>query len=360
MTLDLYITRRFFAAVVKVQVILLGVILMFDFVDLLARFGGPAGTRGVLALMLIRVPGIAATLFPLVVLIASLWTWMALARSSELVVIRAAGLSGIRLAAGPMALSLIFGLFAFGVVNPIVAATSQREDRMMERYGAAGPARLSISGPNIWLRQAVPGGQMVIEAGRADPDGRTLHEVLLFRFAGNGTLATRTEAASARLDDGAWVFSGARSLDVTGEAPGIGAATTLRVETEGEGASLEVLTAPEQVPFWQLLPFTRMIEAAGFSGVRHRLFFQSELARPVVYLAMLMIGMAFAMRPVRFGNTAVLVLAAILAGFAFYFVTDVAQSFAGARQMPVWVAVWAPPAAVMMLALALILHLEEG
>ena len=92
------------------------------------------------------------------------------------------------------------------------------------------------------------------------------------------------------------------------------------------------------------------MEESGFSGQRHRLFLQSELAKPALYAAMVLIGAAFALRPTRFGQTGVMILLAVLAGFALYFLKDFAESLGGSGNIPLLVAAWTPPVAAILLA----------
>ena len=94
MTLYWYVLRRFTGNLVKVQFIILGIILLFDTVDLVQRMKGTASASEIAGLSMIRVPAISSQTFPLVILIATLWTFLAFARSSELIVSRAAGVSG--------------------------------------------------------------------------------------------------------------------------------------------------------------------------------------------------------------------------------------------------------------------------
>ena len=123
---------------------------------------------------------------------------------------------------------------------------------------------------------------------------------------------------------------------------------------------LESFAPPETVGFWDLGRFISQMEEPGFSGLRHRLFLQSELAKPALFAAMVLIGAAFALRPTRFGQTGVMILLAVLAGFALYFLKDFAESLGGRGQIPLLVAAWTPPVAAIMLAVALLLHLEDG
>ena len=128
-------------------------------------------------------------------------------------------------------------------------------------------------------------------------------------------------------------------------AAGLDLPTTLTSEE-----ILESFAPPETVGFWDLGRFIAQMEESGFSGQRHRLFLQSELAKPALFAAMVLIGAAFALRPTRFGQTGVMILLAVLAGFALYFLKDFAESLGGRGQIPLIVAAWTPPVAAILLA----------
>jgi lipopolysaccharide export system permease protein len=73
-----------------------------------------------------------------------------------------------------------------------------------------------------------------------------------------------------------------------------------------------------------------------------------------------MIAAAFTMRPQRSGRVGIMVLTAILIAFGLYFLRNFAQVLAEAGELPPILAAWAPPVAAVLLALGLILHLEDG
>ena len=77
-------------------------------------------------------------------------------------------------------------------------------------------------------------------------------------------------------------------------------------------------------------------------------------------MAMVLVGAGFTMRHTRFGKTGLAVLAAIMMGFGLYYVRNFAQILGENGQIPVLLAAWAPPIASVMLALGLLLHMEDG
>ena len=63
---------------------------------------------------------------------------------------------------------------------------------------------------------------------------------------------------------------------------------------------------------------------------------------------------------VRVIRTGLMVLFAVLCGFAVHFIGNLAQVMGDSGQLPVSVAIWAPPTAAICLALAMLLHYEDG
>ena len=364
MTLARYILRGFIRAVIAVFAVIALVIALFNSVENLRRFGDAgANAWDVLHITLLQSPEVLYQVFPLVLMLASLITFLRFARSSELVVMRAAGVAALQLIAVPVVAAVILGVVFVAVVNPFVAATIKRGEAVANDFTSSGSSLLSFSSEGVWLRQADPEGQTVIQAARTNADGTILTRVSMFRFDKAGTLYARIDTPAARLTPGAWVLENALrwELDADGRFNRTASGGRLNLPTTlTSGEILDSFAPPETVGFWDLGRFIAQMENSGFSGQRHRLFLQSELAKPALYAAMVLIGAAFALRPTRFGQTGVMILLAVLAGFALYFLKDFAESLGGQGDIPILVAAWTPPVAAILLALGLVLHLEDG
>ncbi len=122
----------------------------------------------------------------------------------------------------------------------------------------------------------------------------------------------------------------------------------------------ESFAPPVTISFWKLPKFIPLLDASGFSSSRHRLHWHSLLATPVVFFAMVLIGAAFSMRHVRFGGLGYMALGCVLSGFGYFFLSDIAAALGASGAVPVLIAAWAPPASAVLLALGLLLHLEDG
>ncbi|MBE2275731.1 MAG: LPS export ABC transporter permease LptG [Rhodobacteraceae bacterium] len=365
MTLSLYIARRFLATVGLVFLVFFGILMLVDMIEQLRRFSGAGvGLAQAFRLSLLNVPDTLYRILPLIFVMGSIALFLALARSSELVVIRAAGRSALRFLVTPVVVSLAIGLLAVGVLNPMVAATSKAYADLRAHYTEGGASVLSVGDTGLWLRQGGGYGQTVIHAARANLDGTELSAVTFLTFGRDGVPATRIEAREARLIQGAWILDGAKMWPLSASNPEAAAehwadGTRLPSDLTPERIR-DSFGTPSSVPIWQLPGYIRGMDRAGFSTISYRLWFQMELAQPLLLTAMVLVAAGFTMRHARFGRTGILVLYAILSGFALFFLRNFAQALGESGQIPVLLAAWSPPVAAVLLALGLLLHLEDG
>ncbi|SPH18055.1 Lipopolysaccharide export system permease protein LptG [Defluviimonas aquaemixtae] len=365
MTLSFYIARRFLVMFLTVFIGFFLLLFLIEMVEQIRRFAGTGlGLTATAELALLNVPQSVYRILPMITILSSIAFFLALARSSELVVIRAAGRSALRMLVSPLLMALVIGAFAVAVLNPIVAGTAKRYDTLSNEYRAGEANVVSVSREGMWLRQGGPDGQTVIRAARANYDGTTLYDATFISFDADGLPQSRLDASEARLEAGGWVLSDAKAWEFAqGQNP------EQRAQTLAEHRLPSDLTAdqirdsfgtPATIPVWDLPSFISRLERAGFSARKHTVWFQMELALPLLLMSMVLVGAGFTMRHARSGQTGTMVLLAIVSGFAIFLLRNFAQVLGENGQIPVILAAWIPPVAAAMLSLSLVLHLEDG
>lgn len=363
MILHAYLARRFGLNFAGVAVALAVILALIELMDKLGDFPNRP-FADVLGLVALKMPWANYEILPLVVILASVAMFLRLARSSELVVLRASGRSALRGLMAPVAVTLVLGLLAVAVGNPIVAATAKRDHDLTNRYRGVETAALALSAEGLWLRQGDADGQTVIFAERASADLGTLFAPSFVEFAADGTPTRRIHAATARLGAEAWQLEDVKvwTLDQGGnpeaEAQRMAALTLASDLTQDR--ILDSFGRPRYIPVWELPAFIAQLEASGFSAKRYAVWFQSELARPVFLVALMLMSAAFTIGHVRGVNVGLRVLSAVIVGFGLYYLRNFAQILGENGQIPVALAAWVPPVAALMLAVGLILHLEDG
>ncbi len=365
-TLSVYFGRQFAAAVVMVLMALTALVALFDFLELLRESASaPSAGFGVIVEMeLLRMPWMVMQILPFSVLLGGIYSFWRLTRSSELVVARAAGISAWQFLAVPVLFAAGLGMFGTGAISPVSALMFGRAETLYNVYLQPGGGPLSLNGGELWVRQAdrglVPDGIAVLHAADVRLHGQVLtaDNVSVLRLTSHTGLLQRLEAQHAALNGGSWDL-----LDVSVLEPG---AAPLRQREVRFPTDLTVqrvqesFASPDSLSFWSLPSFIALLKRSGFSATQHELAFQALLALPLLCATMALVAAGFSMRPSRKGGATRMLISGVGCGFALFMVSEVADQFGTSGAVPVVLAAWAPAVAGMLLALALLLHLEDG
>ena len=366
MILDRYLARRFIQSFLVIGGIFLTLMILIDLIEHGRRFNELDLSFGqLLRLTLLNTPAAISEMLPLLMILATIALFVGLARSSELVVTRAIGRSGIRVLLAPVLLALTIGTLAVALLNPIAAATSEKYQRLSDNYRNNGSSALSISREGLWLRQSSAMGQSVIHAsGTINGDTFTLRDVTIITFLPGGKPSEQIVAGRAELENGHWALYNAKVWtiqdDLNPETNAVSHEVLNLPTTLTRDRILDTLGQQDSVSVYDLPQLIRDLRETGFSTKQYEVWFQVQLARPLFLVSMMLIGAAFTMRHVRFGGTGIAVLTAVLLGFGIYFIRNFAQILGENGQLPIMVASWAPPFAAILLALGLLLHAEDG
>ena len=205
--LDVYIARHVVGGTLLALAVLLALTAVVTFVDELDAVGrGRYGVGGAIEFVLLTLPRHAFVLFPLAAVIGALIGLGTLAVSSELSVIRAAGVSAGRIAGsalgGALALVVVALLLGEGVAPWCERLAQSRRDVALGelRGGAAGS----------WIRD----GRRFVNMSRVRPDGR-VEDMYIYEIDPQGALRTVTHAEYAQYRSSAWVLELVRRSDVS-------------------------------------------------------------------------------------------------------------------------------------------------
>ena len=366
MILDRYFARRFLQSFAVIGAIFLVLMMLIDLIEQARRFDDANLSFGqLLRLTFLNTPAAISEMLPLLMILSTIALFVGLARSSELVVTRAIGRSGIRALVAPVLLALTIGTLAVALLNPFAAATSEEFQRLSDSYRNNGNSTLSISREGLWLRQGSAAGQSVIHAqGTLNGDKLGLRDVTITTFSSDGKPTEQIFAKQAQLENGHWALRQAKVWtiqdDLNPEANAIAHEVLNLPTTLTRDRILDRLGQQDSISVYDLPQLIRDLREAGFSTKQYEVWFQVQLARPFFLVSMVLIGAAFTMRHVRFGGTGVAVLTAVLLGFAIYFIRNFAQILGENGQLPILISAWAPPFAAVLLSLGLLLHAEDG
>ncbi|MEI9905813.1 MAG: LptF/LptG family permease [Asticcacaulis sp.] len=143
------------------------VILLIEYVGITKAIASRADLSGLSILLLLaeKAPGTILILLPFAFLFGSLLAFINLNRRSELIAMRAAGVSAWRFVLPATAVALFAGILTITVLNPVASNLSDRYDHTLHKLDAVDP---TIDSKVVYLRQGDGKTQVVIRADHQD------------------------------------------------------------------------------------------------------------------------------------------------------------------------------------------------
>ena len=360
LTLSSYLGRQYAFWLASAFCALMGIALLFDVVEMMRRASGKedATIAIIIQMSLFKLPHLAETILPFTVLFGAMFAFWRLANANEIIVARAAGVSIWQFLLPAMICTLAVGIFQVTIFNPFSAVMLSKFESVEAKYLKRTTSMLAVSRNGLWLRQSDAGGQAVIHALRVSKAEMKLHDVIIFLFEGDEKFVGRIDAETAQLKVGYWdIRHGWLS------SPNRAAHRVERYELPSDLTLTKIqesFASPETMSFWDLPGFIAELEAAGFSGHRHRLHLYSLFALPVLLCAMVLVAAAFTVHINRRSGAFFAMAGGVLISFMLYILGDVVHALGLSTNVPTELAAWTPAGVTMMIGLALLLHLEDG
>ena len=360
--LDRYVLGRVMIGVLMALTVISAAILLGDFAALSRTIGGRAkdvSSASLVELDLLQSPSVILMLLPFCFLFGVLGAFLSLNRRSELIAMRAVGVSAWRFTLPSAGAAAIIGIITVFVLNPIASnmtAEYQRlSTRLMEGY-------LNEGVKPVWLRQGGAHRQIIMRGTITRDPGLHLQQVSVFVYNldPDKTLnfSSRYEAQDARLESNQWVLT-----NVKEGGPGAQARTfdLLTIPSNlTPNTAVERFSAPEAVPIWVLPDLIARTEKAGFSATDYRIQLQQLSATPLTFAAMSILAAAFSLRLMRLGGLSRLAVASAAIGFATFFMAQLCTALAKGGVLSPFVAGWTPPVLLLLAGLTLICYTEDG
>jgi len=356
--------RYFFFHYVKITLyFLLGIFslsLLMDFTENAGRLANLSGysSWGALGLSFLRIPFIMQQLFPFVALFSAMVVLMSLNRRLELVIARVAGLSAWQFLLPACLGAFLFGICAVVLVNPLAAMGAAKAESIIAEWRGEKQKTNTANAPVPWLTQKTDEGQTTLGAKMISEHGRLLHDVTFVRFNHDDTIADWLNADSARLEEGYWHLNKVNRYRAGG-APEV--IENLRIATKLRPEFVEErLADPATIPFYQLPEKISIARSFGYAANKYDMQLQSLIALPALLVAMTLIAATVSIKFMRTGQSKMMILTGILAGFMLYVVTTLVQAFGNAGYVPPVVAAWVPVVIALFSGISFLLKKEDG
>lgn len=347
--LDEYVLREFLKTFVMVLagcVLLMLVFTFFELINDILRNHTPLSTVG--AYLVNLTPSMLYRITPLSVLLSVLVTFSILNRSSELIAMKATGISIYRLVIPVLVISAVLacGLFAF---DQFYLPQANRKQEALRNIIKGRPAQTTLNPDQKWIfGQQNPGEpECIFYYQFFDPDENAFANLSLFEFDPKTfALTKRIFAARAVWNQSArgWIFQNGWERNMQGASLSsfreFQNATFAEVHEEPSYFKKESLQSQE-MNFGQLRHYIGDLQQSGFDTMRLRVDLYDKLAYPLVTIVMAVLAIPFALSTGRRGSLTG-VAAAIGIGVGYWVVAALFNAMGTVNYLPSAVAAWSP------------------
>ena len=353
-TLERYLARQIFGAV---GFVLLGFLSLFAFFDLIRELSdlgrGNYHLREVFLFVLLSLPAHAYELFPVVVLIGTLYVLAHLASNSEFTVMRGSGLSPRGAGLALAKVGLIFVVATFVVGEWVAPAADEAAQKLRMRAMSTLIGQEMRSG--LWFKDE----RAFINVREARTASK-LSDVRIYQFDDNDRLRLARSAAHADyLGDGNWKLLDVAQTEFTPDGPRIEHLASTEWHSSVNPEMIDVLIVdPERMSAWKLYRYTEHLAGNRQKTERYEIAMWKKLFYPLATLVMMALALPFAYIQARAGMVGIKVFSGIMLGTFFHMLNSL-FSHVGLLQNWPPVAAAAVPSAAFFLAAVLMMWWVE-
>lgn len=314
--LDNYIGRSVLVAILAVLGIILGLASLFAFIDEMSDVSQTYSVMDAGHYVLFTAPRRLYDMLPMAALIGCLIGLGSLASSSELTIMRAAGVSIGRIVWAvmrPMLLIMVAGLLIGEYVAPPAENLAQAARSLAQGSGDAQTGR-----HGVWHRQ----GNEFIHINTVQPNG-LLYGVTRYHFDDQRHLEEASFAKRARYEDGKWLLDDVSATRFLGDRTEVSANPSETWEVSLTPQLLNtVVLAPESLSISGLWGYIHYLSQQGLSNGKYWLAFWTKVLQPLVTAALVLMAISFIFGPLRSVTLGQRVFTGVLVGFVFRIAQD--------------------------------------
>lgn len=262
---------------------------------------------------LMMLPRQAYEIFPLVALLGAILGLGSLANTSELVVIRAAGVSLQRILVAVVKTGIVL-VIVVAVLGEVIAPPLEKVARL--KRAEAISENFSVSaGDALWGRD----GDVFIHIEKFFSSEMLARGMTFYEFNDDGALIQSTHAANAKYRNNVWELSEVNRYRISEQGIESEYLASDSWETNLKPEVLNIIAVPpENLSVWDLQDYVRYMDENGLDARQYKLSFWIKIVAPLATLGMVLLAVPFVVGSLRSVSVGQRIMTGSLLGIGFY------------------------------------------
>ncbi len=332
-----YISKTLLLTTIPIVLLVLGVDFLFAFIHELGGVGRDHYTTwNAFVYVALTLPRRLYELFPMTSLVGVLLGLGLLASHSELIVMRASGVSIMRICAIVFQWGLVLAVLMGLMGEYIVPKTEYWADAYKVNARSGGQAVLTVQG--TWVRH----GRHFIHIAQIDGESH-MSGITDYEFDQQLALKSVTYIKEAVYQEGAWHLSDIhRSLVSPTQVTTEYLASQKLTQWVSPHILNVVLVDPDDLSMRGLYQYAAYLQDNGLDNKPYLLNFWKKALQPLAIIVMMLLSVPFIFGPLRSASMGLRLLAGMIMGFCFYVLSEVFGPLALVYQFPPFFAALLP------------------
>lgn len=336
--LDFYVLRHVLGAIFIVMLVIVGLDLLFSLVDQLPDLNKGYQFADALYYVALTGPRRLYEHIPLCSLIGCLLGLGTLASTSELTVMRAAGISTLRIIGAVMKPVLVIIAVALALGEFVVPKTEQAAQTFRTVATANGGAGRSSLEKGLWHRE----GNTFVHIQAVSRQGE-VHGLTRYEFGEDWTLSRTSYARSGTFLGDGWLLNDVAATRFLGERT--------ETQTRAEAVWLSGMTPPllstlimepGNLSISGLYRFSAYLEEQGLSAADYQVAFWAKVLQPLAITGLVLVAVSFIFGSLRSVTVGQRLIAGVIVGLVFKLSQDLLGPASTVYGLPPLLGVMAP------------------
>jgi lipopolysaccharide export system permease protein len=337
--LDRYVTKEFARLFLLVLALFTSLFMIVEFFERIRMFlSNNASLTQILSYFFFMIPMMISQTLPATALLAALLTFSTLARNSEVLAMKANGISLYRTSLPVFIASLLICIFAFLNSELVTPYSNQKADNIVYVEVQKREPLGTFKQNQLWYR-----GQNGIYNFRLfDPKTNIIQGITINYLDNNFTLTGRIDAEKAEWKDNKWVFYNLMITRFGGEFPSLEWASSKMIDLPETPADFNLVQKEaEKMGFVELKNYIAKLQAEGYDATRYLVDMHGKIAFNLVIIILITIGISFSLiRTERSGGVMQSIGVGIIIGFSYWIVHAFSMSLGRSGSIPPALSAW--------------------
>lgn len=321
-------------------------IFFINFLDTLDKTrGSSAPIHAIIFIAFLQIPDFLNDVVASLVLMSAIVTFFLLSSKSEITIIRASGFSLWQILQPIIFCAVILGIFWITIFGPVSIQMLKSFNSLENKY-IKNESRESFTPANgIWIKQnnvEKPEEEVIIQAKKVYQASLELDEVTIWFFTKDGQFYRKVDAEKMFLNENSWLLEKVILNDSDNLNKKL-ATYSFPTDLKADFVMQKIVNNFQNVKLFSVFELPHLIKdlrTSGFASTKFKVYFQSLLNKPFLFLAMVLIACYFGLNHVRDRGTILMMFFGIIFGLILYITSSVINALGASGLIPTFAATW--------------------